>query len=178
MIIKNVPAFVFLIALAASACSGSETAAPLRSAPSSATTTPPTTTPSSSTVTVANDTGSSLRAEFASLEEPYASADYARGRRTFRLCQSCHTVTEGGPNLVGPNLHGLFGREVGTMPGYSYSAAVNDADFVWTPERLDEWLTNPRSFLRGHKMSFAGVRKPEDRLAVIAYLMVETAPSE
>ncbi|MGB2389202.1 MAG: c-type cytochrome [Henriciella sp.] len=112
------------------------------------------------------------------MEEPYASADYARGRRTFRLCQSCHTVTEGGPNLVGPNLHGLFGREVGTMPGYSYSAAVNDADFVWTPERLDEWLTNPRSFLRGNKMSFAGVRKPEDRLAVIAYLMVETAPSE
>lgn len=112
--------------------------------------------------------------DFSALPEPYNSADYARGRRTFKLCQSCHTLAEGAPNLVGPNLYGLFGRHVGAVEGFAYSSAVTEADFVWSPEKLDEWLTSPRDFLPGNKMSFAGVRKPEDRLAVIAYIMLET----
>lgn len=111
---------------------------------------------------------------FAALPAPYVDADYARGRRTYKLCQSCHTLPDGGQNLVGPNLYGVFGREVGAVEGFTYSTAVADAEFVWTPEKLDEWLTSPRNFLPGNKMSFAGVRKPEDRLAVIAYIMSET----
>ncbi|MDJ0921089.1 MAG: cytochrome c family protein [Henriciella sp.] len=111
---------------------------------------------------------------FAALPAPYVDADYARGRRTFKLCQSCHTLAEGGQNLVGPNLYGIFGRDVGTVDGFAYSPAVMEADFIWTPEMLDEWLTSPRNFLPGNRMSFAGVRKPEDRLAVIAYIMLET----
>lgn len=115
---------------------------------------------------------------FASLPAPYAEADYNRGRRTYKLCQSCHTLTEGAPSLVGPNLYGMFGRDVGAVSGFAYSKAVQEADFVWTPEKLDEWLQSPRGFLPGNKMSFAGVRKPEDRLAVIAYIMSETGYSE
>jgi len=111
---------------------------------------------------------------FAALPPPYNTADYNRGRRTFKLCQSCHTLTEGGPSLVGPNLYGLFGRPAASVGGFSYSRALQEADFVWTAEQLDEWLQNPRGFLPGNKMSFAGVRKPEDRLAVIAYIMSET----
>lgn len=111
---------------------------------------------------------------FAGLPEPYNAADYARGRRTFKLCQSCHTLNEGGANLVGPNLYGIFGREIGSVEGFTYSSAVENADFTWTPEKLEEWLTSPRDFLPGNKMSFAGVRKPEDRHAVIAYIMLET----
>lgn len=114
---------------------------------------------------------------FAALPEPYQTADYNRGRRTFKLCQSCHTLNEGGQNLVGPNLYGVFGREIGGVEGFTYSKAVEESDIVWTPEILAEWLESPRNFLPGNKMSFAGVRKPEDRTAVIAYIMAETGYS-
>ncbi len=115
---------------------------------------------------------------FAALPEPYKSADYNRGKRTFKLCQSCHTLNEGGQNLVGPNLYGLFGRDIGAVEGFTYSKAVQDSDIVWSPEILAEWLESPRNFLPGNKMSFAGVRKPEDRTAVIAYIMAETGYSD
>ena len=108
---------------------------------------------------------------FAALPAPYNTADYARGRRT---CQSCHITAEGGGNLVGPNLHGLFGREAGTLEGFAYSPALQEADFIWTPDKVDHWLENPRTFLPGNRMTFAGVRKPDDRIAVVAYLMSET----
>ncbi|MGB3626344.1 MAG: cytochrome c family protein, partial [Henriciella sp.] len=108
------------------------------------------------------------------LPEPYRSADYSLGRRTFKLCSACHTVTEGGQNLVGPNLHGIFSREVGTLPGFRYSKALEEADFLWTPDHVDAWLSNPKSYLPGNNMSFVGVRKPADRQAVIAYLMLES----
>ncbi len=111
---------------------------------------------------------------FAGFPEPYATADYDRGKRTFKLCMSCHVIQEGGPNRVGPNLYGLFGREIGTVEGFAYSDAVLAADFTWTPAKLEEWLADPRGFLPGNRMSFAGVRRPEDRHAVIAYIMSES----
>ncbi len=117
---------------------------------------------------------------FAALPEPYQSADYARGRRTFKLCVSCHLLEEGAGHRVGPNLSGFFGKEVGAAEGFAYSTALQEADFIWTPEQLEQWLANPRTFLPGNRMSFAGVRREDDRHAVIAYLMVETGwePSE
>ncbi|KCZ51349.1 hypothetical protein HY29_05650 [Hyphomonas beringensis] len=111
---------------------------------------------------------------FADLPAPYNTADYNRGRRTFKLCQSCHILKEGGGNLVGPNLYGLFGREAGSLEGFAYSPALQEADFIWTPDKVDHWLENPNTFLAGNRMTFAGVRKPEDRVAVVAYLMSET----
>lgn len=112
--------------------------------------------------------------EFAALPAPYNEASYAAGNRTWKLCQSCHLTAEGAGNLVGPNLHGLFGRQVATAPGFDYSPALAAETFIWTPEQLDNWLANPRTFVPGNRMSFSGVRKPEDRVAVIAYLMVQT----
>lgn len=112
--------------------------------------------------------------EFAHLPEPYKSANYAAGARTWKLCASCHLTKEGAGNLVGPNLHGVFGRQVATAPGFDYSPALKAETFTWTPEQLDEWLQNPSTFVRGNRMSFAGVRKESDRVAVIAWLMAET----
>ena len=67
----------------------------------------------------------------AALPGPYNAADLDNGRRVFARCRSCHTLTEGGPNMTGPNLYGVFGREAGGHPDYNYSTAVKQADFTW-----------------------------------------------
>ena len=110
----------------------------------------------------------------AALPGPWNEADLDNGRRVFARCRSCHTITEGGPNMTGPNLYGVFGREAGGLEGYNYSTALQQADFLWDGEHLDHWLENPRTFLKGTKMSFAGIPDPTDRRDVIAFLKVET----
>lgn len=110
----------------------------------------------------------------AALPAPWNAADLDNGRRVFARCRSCHTITEGGPGMTGPNLYGVFGRAAGAQPGYNYSPALKSANFVWDGERLDQWLENPRTFLRGTKMSFAGIPDATDRRDVIAWLKVET----
>lgn len=108
------------------------------------------------------------------LPAPYNQADLDNGRRVFARCRSCHTITEGGPDMTGPNLYGVFGRQVGTHGKYNYSPAVKAAGFTWDAEKLDHWLENPRTFLKGTKMSFAGIPDATDRRDVIAWLKVET----
>ncbi|MGV8929361.1 MAG: c-type cytochrome [Brevundimonas sp.] len=122
-------------------------------------------------------TAEETAALLADLPAPYNAADLDNGRRAFARCRSCHTITEGGPNMTGPNLYGLFGRQAGAQPGFNYSTAVKQADFAWDAERLDHWLENPRTFLKGTKMSFAGIPDPADRRDVIAFLKVETGYS-
>lgn len=117
-------------------------------------------------------------AALAALGEPYASANLFNGERLWRRCQSCHTVNEGARHLVGPNLHGMFGQRAGRAEGFDYSAALEGADFTWTPQALDEWLANPRTFLPGNRMSFAGLRNQSDRNDLIAWLAAATAPDE
>lgn len=112
---------------------------------------------------------------FASLPTPYNEANYDNGKRVYRLCVSCHLLKKEGGHRVGPNLHGIIGRQAGSVDGFRFSRVVIESDIVWTPEKIDEWLSNPRSFLPGNRMSFSGVRKPEDRQDVIAYIMHESA---
>jgi cytochrome c len=116
-----------------------------------------------------------MQARIAALPAPYNEATYDAGRRVFAQCRSCHTINEGDPNRVGPNLHGVFGREIGSVEGFSYSQPVQDANFTWDAEQLDHWLQNPQTFLPGNRMAFAGVRDETQRRDLIAYLMVETA---
>lgn len=110
----------------------------------------------------------------ATLPAPYNVADLENGRRAFARCRSCHTITPGGPNMTGPNLHGVFGRPAGALDKYSYSHAMREAGFVWDADKLDHWLQNPRTFLPGNKMTFAGLPNATDRRDVIAFLKVET----
>lgn len=115
-----------------------------------------------------------IQEALAALAAPYNGANYEAGRRVFAQCRSCHTIEAGAGNRVGPNLHGVFGREIGTAPGFNYSPAVQAATFTWDASQLDHWLSNPQTFLPGNRMAFAGVRDETQRRDLIAYLMVET----
>ncbi len=115
------------------------------------------------------------QAAIAALPAPYNAANYEAGRRAFAQCRSCHVIQAGGSHRVGPNLHGVFGREIGTAEGFNYSQAVREASFVWDADQLDHWLQNPQTFLPGNRMAFAGVRDETQRRDLIAYLMVEAA---
>jgi len=119
-------------------------------------------------------TDAEKQAALAALPAPYNTGDLINGKRSFALCRSCHTITEGGPNMTGPNLYGVFGRQAGSKADYTYSPALKAAGFSWDAAHLDSWLSNPRTYLPGTKMSFAGLHDPKDRVDLIAYLKVES----
>jgi cytochrome c len=144
-------------------------------APSTAAQSTPSTTTSSPTAAPQDE---DRQSEIAELGAPYNEANYEAGRRVFAQCRSCHVIQAGAPNRVGPNLHGVFGREIGTAPGFTYSQAVQDANFVWDADHLDHWLQNPQTFLPGNRMAFAGIRDETQRRDLIAYLMVEAEPED
>lgn len=106
-----------------------------------------------------------------SFAELLAVADADRGARQWAKCRACHTVEKGGRNGTGPNLYGIVGRTVAALDDFNYSNALQEIQTsVWTYESLNEWLLSPRSFASGTSMSFAGLRKPEQRADLIAYL--------
>lgn len=100
--------------------------------------------------------------------------DLARGELLSLACQACHTLARDGANLVGPNLHGVFGRRAGSAAEFAYSPALAAAEIVWTPETLDAWLADPVGFLPGTTMAFAGYQSARDREDLITYLVNAT----
>jgi cytochrome c len=98
--------------------------------------------------------------------------DPVAGEKTFKQCQTCHTL-EPGKNKVGPTLHGIIGRTAGTVEGYNYSKANKESGIVWTEDEMFVYLENPKARIPGTKMAFAGLKKPEDRANVIAYIQEE-----
>jgi len=103
------------------------------------------------------------------------NADLKRGQNLYLQCRACHSLEAGGMNKVGPNLHGLFGSKAAFAPGFTYSEVLTNADVVWTPATLDPWLARPSTFLPGNRMVFVGIRDPQDRANIIAFLQQETA---
>ena len=97
------------------------------------------------------------------------AGDPVRGRRIFSQCMACHTV-QPGQNRVGPTLHGIIGKAAGSVPRFNYSPANKNADVVWTEETLFEYLENPREFMPGTRMIYAGMPREQDRADVIAYI--------
>lgn len=102
-----------------------------------------------------------------------ADADLAKGERVFKKCKACHMIGEGAKNRVGPLLTGIVNRSAGTVEGFKYSAALTDmaaGGLVWDEASLDAFLTKPKDFMPGTKMTFAGLKKEADRVNLIAYL--------
>jgi cytochrome c len=101
------------------------------------------------------------------------AANVTAGATVAEKCKSCHNLDNGGPNLTGPNLYGVEGRKPGSHPGFAYSNAMTDfagKNPAWTYDLLYQFLKGPQAFMSGTKMTFVGLKKPEDRVNLIAYL--------
>ena len=97
------------------------------------------------------------------------AGDPVNGAQVFRRCAICHSTTAGTRSSVGPNLAGIVGRRAGTG-AFNYSQAMKNAGFVWTAEKLDEFLLRPNTVVRGSRMAFGGLPNAKERADVIAYL--------
>lgn len=105
------------------------------------------------------------------IETLLASASAEAGKKQFAKCASCHTIEKGGPAKVGPNLWGVIGAKHGHMEGFAYSDAIKNLSGAnWDYAELYEFLRSPKDYAPGTKMGFAGLKKPEQRADLIAYL--------
>lgn len=148
-IVVNTAVIVGLIAL--SACGGEAPAGetPASEAPTAAPEAPP------------------VEVAFADL-----NGDAAKGEVVFGQCRACHMV-EPDKNGMGPTLHGIVGRPAGAIEGFTYSDANKNAGITWDAETLYAYLENPREYLPGNRMAFPGLKDPQDRADVIAYLATQ-----
>ena len=117
------------------------------------------------------DTGGAAEVSIADALNAVPAADLvAAGEKAFAKCQSCHTVNAGGANGIGPNLYATMGKALGSHAGFAYSAELKAKGGTWDWDAMDAWLKNPKAYIPGTKMSFAGLSKVEDRAAIAAYL--------
>jgi len=99
-----------------------------------------------------------------------ALGDVTSGEKIFKKCAACHSIKKGGKNKIGPALYNVVGREVGGVNDYKYSKTLASYSKEWTFEELNGFLKKPASYLKGTKMSYAGLRKEKDRASIIKYL--------
>jgi cytochrome c len=104
------------------------------------------------------------------IKEILALGDTTHGKKIFKKCSACHIVAKGGKNLIGPALYGVVGRPTASISDYSYSSALKAHGKVWDFEELNGFLLKPKSYIKGTKMAYAGLRKDKDRASVILYL--------
>jgi len=104
------------------------------------------------------------------IEAYLATADAAKGADVFKKCAACHNADKGGANQLGPNLWGVLGEPVGQGHAFAFSDALAKKGGTWNWDNLAQWLTSPKAFAPGTKMTFAGLGNPQDRANVIAFL--------
>jgi len=107
------------------------------------------------------------------MPRPGEAADTAAGQAVFNRCKICHSL-EAGKNMVGPSLHGLFGRKAGTADNFTYSAAMTDSGIVWTDDTLTKYLRDPKQVVPGGKMAFPGIKDDQQIADLLAYLQQAT----
>ena len=101
------------------------------------------------------------------------TADVEAGKAVFAKCSSCHSIAQGGPNGTGPDIWGVEGRKPGSHPGFAYSTSMTEfgaKQAIWDYDSLYEFIKAPAKYMPGTKMTFVGLKKPEDRINVIAYM--------
>ena len=123
--------------------------------------------------TTSAETGST-NSEEGNIMALFASASAAEGAKVFKKCAACHSIKEGGANKIGPALWGVLGRTAGSVPGYKYSKAMVTHGKNWSFEEMNGFLIKPKNWIKGTKMSFAGLKNAKDRAAVILYMNENT----
>jgi cytochrome c len=103
-----------------------------------------------------------------------AQGDAAQGEKVFNQCKACHAVDEP-QNKVGPHLVGIFGRPAGSIEDFKYSDALKESGITWNDETLSAFLADPRGYIKGNRMAYAGLKKDEDIANLLAYLKQESA---
>ncbi len=104
----------------------------------------------------------------------FASTSAGEGEKIFKKCAACHSIAEGGGNKIGPALWGVLGRQAGSVSEYKYSKAMAAHGKKWSVEEMDGFLTKPKDWIKGTKMSYAGLKKPKERAALILYMNLNT----
>ena len=104
----------------------------------------------------------------------FASTSATEGAKVFKKCAACHSIAEGGANKIGPALWGVLGRPTGSVAGYKYSKAMAAYGKNWSFEEMNGFLTKPKDWIKGTKMSFAGLKSAKERAAVILYMNKNT----
>jgi len=128
------------------------------------------TTVASTTTTETNSVGS----DSGSIMALFSSTNADDGAKIFKKCAACHSITQGGGNKIGPALWGVLGRKAGSISDYKYSKAMVAHGKPWSFEEMNGFLTKPKDWVKGTKMSFAGLKNAKDRAAVILYMNENT----
>ena len=124
----------------------------------------------SSDVTVAETKTSETSIESDNIMALFASTSAAEGAKVFKKCAACHSIAEGGGNKIGPALWGVIGRKAGSLPDYKYSKAMAAHGKSWSFDEMNGFLIKPKDWIKGTKMSYAGLKDPKERAAVILYM--------
>ena len=127
-----------------------------------------------STTTTTETTSASSSSGSGEIMALLASASVADGEKVFKKCAACHSIAKGGGNKIGPALWGVLGRQAGSVSDYKYSKAMATYGKVWSFEEMNGFLIKPKDWIKGTKMSFAGLKSKNDRVAVILYMNEKT----
>ena len=122
----------------------------------------------------ANATATETSSESGNIIAIFASTNASYGAKIFKKCAACHSITQGGSNKIGPALWGVLGRKAGTISDYKYSKAMIAYGKPWSIEEMNGFLTKPKDWVKGTKMSFTGLKNPKERAAIILYMNENT----